>query len=905
MIFPSEYGRIHDIGLDLRWDSAALAQQVNRRAALLSKMGVRRGSVVGILHNGTAHFFADLFAVWKVGATAACLDSLLTDAELQVITDFARPAVLLAGRGIRAIKLCTPIVELETSGTADANMIPDSHLDDPALVLFTSGTTGNPKGVVLSFRALLARISANVRVIGKATLARTLVALPTHFGHGLIGNSLTAFASGGEIVLHPLGTSLASNLGQIIDEHAITFMSSVPALWQLAKSHSRIPARSSLMRVHVGSAPLSAQLWSEIVAWSGTEVVNCYGLTETANWIAGASSKVDGIAEGLVGRCWGSTIAVADDDGNMRPTGRGEIVVRTPSLMTGYLNRPDLTEAAMRDGWYHTGDRGSVDATGRIYLTGRIKDEINRGGMKIQPAEIDILLTRHPAIAEACSYGIPDPVSGQAVAAVVRLQKGASVTPESLHAWCRERLRQTAIPEHWIVVDEIPRNARGKVNRDAVRRMFAKQTIAAGANPKITVGDGARAQSEVPEPKAALVRRTVECAWSEMLSASTFSADVPWGEAGGDSLDLLRLWFKIENALGKSLPMEAIHQDLKPSEIIKAIETILDASVEQSRTKAAAGRTPVLFFMPPANGDSPRQARFREALRDKMNFVVIQYPGWREMFDREGDFDAIVSNAVAQIQTYKDCDPCYLVGYSFGGFVAWETACRLAQLGRQVAFVGLIDTRRAWDRPVIERAEPSPGQGPLASLVCFLKSLLRRPRETVTLRRLLPPLVKRRAFWLLRPIAQFMASLNSKASFEFQFHLSWELREDALRNWEVSTGSIPITLFRSRECNSASPDYGWAKRSTEVTVIPIDESHLALLRNAELGERLQEAIGHASFSYRFQNTSSAASEQQASFAPTSDTNRVRARVNQTSVVVGAGLSLVVIGVLLIGALIHF
>jgi oxalate---CoA ligase len=331
--------------------------------------------------------------------------------------------------------------------------------------------------VVLTFRALSARISANIAIVGRAALGRTLVALPTHFGHGLIGNSLTPLMNGSEIVLHPLGASLASNLGKIIDDHGISFMSSVPALWHLAKSHSRPPTRMSLVRVHVGSAPLSEKLWSEIAGWSAADVVNCYGLTETANWIAGASSKIDGIAEGLMGRSWGSTIAVMDDDGNIQSAGQGEIVVQTPGLMKGYLNRPDLTSAAIRDGWFRTGDRGSVDEGGRIWLTGRIKDEINRGGMKVQPAEIDMLLERHPAIAEACTFGIADPVSGQAVAALVRFVKGATASPDSLQTWCRERLRQTAIPERWIFVDEIPRNARGKVNRDAVCRMYAEDGL--------------------------------------------------------------------------------------------------------------------------------------------------------------------------------------------------------------------------------------------------------------------------------------------------------------------------------------------------------------------------------------------------------------------------------------------
>jgi acyl-CoA synthetase (AMP-forming)/AMP-acid ligase II len=142
--------------------------------------------------------------------------------------------------------------------------------------------------------------------------------------------------------------------------------------------------------------------------------------------------------------------------------------------MSGYLNRPDLTAMVMRDGWYRTGDRGTVDKQGKIQLTGRIKDEINRAGFKVQPGELDALLESHPAVAEACVFGIADPVSGEVVAAAVKLIAGASETPESLRAWCRARLRREAVPERWYFVDAIPRTARGKVNRDAVRRHVLK-----------------------------------------------------------------------------------------------------------------------------------------------------------------------------------------------------------------------------------------------------------------------------------------------------------------------------------------------------------------------------------------------------------------------------------------------
>ena len=196
-------------------------------------------------------------------------------------------------------------------------------------------------------------------------------------------------------------------------------------------------------------------------------------MTETANWFAGASSR-HGTAEGLVGAPWNGATAVRNEDGGVEANGEGEILVQSPALMSGYLDRPDLTADVMGGDWYHTGDRGRIDETGRIWLTGRIKDEINRAGFKVQPAEIDVLLETHPAVAEACTFAVPDPVGGESVGVAVRLRPGAGVAAEALRAWCRERLRREAVPEHWFMVDEIPRNARGKLSRDAVRRMLAK-----------------------------------------------------------------------------------------------------------------------------------------------------------------------------------------------------------------------------------------------------------------------------------------------------------------------------------------------------------------------------------------------------------------------------------------------
>lgn len=466
----SSLGHIHDLAAGTSLGGQALMHAVAGRAVALEAKGVGRGAVVAIGHGGSLDFFLDLFAVWALGGTAACIDASLTPGERANISSFAKPVLALVSTEAEGQGWQAPLENL--AGTAGSEALPvaaASHLDDAAVILFTSGTTGAPKGVVLTFRALFARIALNHAHIGPALTGRALVTLPTHFGHGLIGNALTPLFAGGGIVLAPRGLGLAKDLGRMIDAERITFMSSVPTLWRMALKLSNAPSAGTLKRVHVGSAPLSSALWSDIARWSQAETVNCLGITETANWIGGASSVQDGIEDGFVGRPWGGRAAVRQDDGRILSQGEGEIVIQTPSLMSGYLDRPDLTAAALEDGWYRTGDQGFVDARG-VTVAGRIKDEINRAGFKIQPAEIDMLIEQHEAVAEACAFAIPDAVSGEIVGAAVRFKPGASADLESVKQFCRSRLRREATPERWFAVDDIPRTSRGKVSREAVRK---------------------------------------------------------------------------------------------------------------------------------------------------------------------------------------------------------------------------------------------------------------------------------------------------------------------------------------------------------------------------------------------------------------------------------------------------
>ncbi len=466
-------GRIVDIGLGVCWTPADLELQVQNRVAALAAAGVKPRSIVLIAHSGSARFLADLFAVWSCGCAAACIDPNLTPDEIKTLVEFVEPSAVLVDDMSIAARIGAPILNFaQAKPSTEPISLPASDPGRPALILFTSGTTGNPKGVVLSSRALFARISLNCASIGAVARSPSLVTLPMSFGHGLIGNALTPLLSGGDIVLHPLGLSLAQNLGRIVDQYRIGFLSSVPAFWRIALKFSSAPTQATLLRVHMGSAPLPPELWANVADWSGADVINCYGVTELANWVAGASSRTNGIGEGRVGRPWGGQVRIKDSAGNVRDTGDGELLVKSPSVMSGYLHRPDLTAAALIDGWYHTGDTGHIAEDGVITLTGRIKDEINRAGFKVQPLEIEILLESHSAVSEACVFGIEDEVSGEIVAAAVCPKTGRNISIGDLQKWCATRMRREAVPERWFVLDTLPRSDRGKLSRDDVRKML-------------------------------------------------------------------------------------------------------------------------------------------------------------------------------------------------------------------------------------------------------------------------------------------------------------------------------------------------------------------------------------------------------------------------------------------------
>ncbi len=473
MMFSTGYpsAQITNLNTGEKWSAEILASEIRCRAAALVNHGVKSDQRVMICHDGGGAFFADLFAIWSIGACAICTNPASTPSELRNLISFAKPSLLITANSRQIDDLTCLHVQSETLGAFDGTdyVLPlsESNLDSDALILFTSGTTGTPKGVVHSFRSLLARVALNQAYIGTGDLQNTLCVLPTHFGHGLIGNCLTPLFAGQHLILANENVGrVAARFGQILDDHQITFVSSVPSFWKLVVKMSPPPQSQSLHRVHVGSAPLFAQQWSQIVDWAQTDrVFNMYGITETANWISAALPDVENYESGDIGYGWGCKVAVKTPDGCVETKGEGELLIQSPALMTRYLQRQELTDQVLKGGWFHTGDIGQIREDGRIFLVGRHKYEINKGGMKVMPEEIDELLERHDSIEEACTFSVPDELAGEMIGVAVTGVSSLDLNISDLKTWCRKYIVSDKVPDHWFQVDVIPKNERGKINR--------------------------------------------------------------------------------------------------------------------------------------------------------------------------------------------------------------------------------------------------------------------------------------------------------------------------------------------------------------------------------------------------------------------------------------------------------
>jgi len=470
---------------------AELQDRIDRLAAGLRAEGVNHGDRVGFLGFNQPAFFETLFAAARLGAIFVPLNFRLTGPELSYIVNDAGLHTLVVDHPHRplidAIRDELPVrrylsADAPADGWPSVGELVGSAApltvgepvspDEVAVIMYTSGTTGRPKGAMLTHGNFWWNNTNSLLALDISEDDVSIVMAPLFHIGGLNVTTLLTWQKGGELVLHR-----GFDPGRFLEDvprHGVTTTFAVPAML-LAISHHRDFATTdlnSLRLIVCGGAPVPVPLM-KLYNGRGIPINQGYGLTETAPMVTFLSSEFGLERMGSAGTTPLFTeVRLVDGDGGVvtEPLAKGEVCVRGPNVMKGYWNKPEATRAAIdAEGWFHTGDVGYVDESGFLFIADRVKDMVITGGENVYPAEVESVLYEHPAIAEVAVIGMPDDRWGEAVVAVAVLKPGTSLTLEELRASAADRLARYKLPTRLELIDVMPRNPAGKVLKFELR----------------------------------------------------------------------------------------------------------------------------------------------------------------------------------------------------------------------------------------------------------------------------------------------------------------------------------------------------------------------------------------------------------------------------------------------------
>jgi long-chain acyl-CoA synthetase len=473
---------------ELRLSYAALHARANRFAAGLAARGVGAGDRVALWLGNRAEFVVTLLAAWRLGAIAVPVGTRLATPEVEYIVQHCGAKVVVHDAELAPRLPALPgVLRIAAGGASDGSerceavedtpgAVPQPHRaaeDDVAAVMYTSGTTGRPKGAMLTHVNFVHTMLAYRDGMSMGPGDRTVLAVPASHVTGLTANVLLAWAAQCTLVVMPEFKVRA--FVELAARERMTHTVIVPAMVALVLLQPDLASfELTAWRIGgYGGAPMAeATIASLAQALPALQLRNLYGATESTGPITMLPSEYAATWPDSVGLPLpGAEIAVMDDAGVEQPLGSaGELWLRGPMVVPGYWDNAEATRASFVAGYWRSGDVGSVDAKGFVRVFDRVKDMLNRGGFKIYSIEVENTLLAHPAVIESAIVGRPCPVLGERVHAFVCLKDGAAAEADALRAFCAERLADYKVPETWTLQHQpLPRNANGKLLKRALR----------------------------------------------------------------------------------------------------------------------------------------------------------------------------------------------------------------------------------------------------------------------------------------------------------------------------------------------------------------------------------------------------------------------------------------------------
>lgn len=624
-----------------------LRHDVEVRAQELLRAGVAAGDALAIALPDGPEMLLDSLAASSIAACAP-LNPAFCEAEFEFYLSSLGARALIAEPGSTAASAAQRLgIPLFQPGRPLPGSAAERSYPEAAVLMHTSATTGHAKLVPLSAANVSAMIDSACRAMQLSPDDRFLSMMPLFHLQGLI-SCLAQWKTGGSVVL-TAGFDAREFLAWM-EEYRPTWYSAGPTLHRAILSltdDSFRPGRLRLIR-SIG-APLHESLLEQLEARLGAPVIEGYGLTETG---LVTTNPLRQRKPGSVGRRAGPEVAIVE----------GEVVVRGPSVFAGYANDPDANREAFRDGWFRSGDLGHFDADGFLYITGRIKEMINRGGEKVLPLEVDGALAAHPAVEEAVTFGVPHPTLGEDVAAAVVLRPGHSVHEFELRQFVSSRLASFKVPRRIVFPETIPRGPTGK----PMRSLLAEQNASA------------MLVSTLP---ADPLEQRLAAVWAEILKLPEVGTNEDFFSLGGDSLLALQMLQRVERECGGSVPV------LSEPATIEHLAGIL-------RNQRCEAPTPTQLFCVSAADENPYSFHLlAQHLGPGTSACVLRNP---EPLAVRGNYtvEHVAGLLLASLRADRPHGPYLLAGHCFGGIVAFEMARRLMDEGEEVRLLAMIDTPR-------------------------------------------------------------------------------------------------------------------------------------------------------------------------------------------------------------------